>query len=133
MADYSALSGGSRVVSLTAASSVAGGDILEVAASGSVRRCTTAASMSYVGCAADDAPAGGRVTVFGRGWIHESVAEGTVTAGDQLVTSTATGRQVKTLAAAGSNNPADINLARAIFGIALTTAADGAKVRWTEF
>jgi hypothetical protein len=80
-----------------------------------------------------------KVTIYGRGTVHESVAEGTVTAGDEIVTSAAIGRQVKTQLASnlvtsptGAQVSADINAARAVLGIALTTATDGLKVRWME-
>jgi Uncharacterized conserved protein (DUF2190) len=134
VADYTPIFVPSKVIPLTASGTITGGDPLEVSGSGTVRKCTTALSFAYIGVAGNDAAANGRVTVYARGYVHESVAEGTVTAGDQLNTSAAAGRQVITAAAtAGSPAKADVDRVRAIIGVALTTAADNAKVRWMEF
>jgi hypothetical protein len=134
MPDYTAVYGPSKVVTLTASGAISGGDVLEIAGSGTVRKCQTLRSMNYIGCAADDTVTGGRVTVFSRGYIHESIADGAITAGDQLVTSATAGRQVVTLPPlGGAPGQADVNAARAIIGVALTTVADNTKVRWMEF
>jgi hypothetical protein len=135
MTDYTPPGAPSKIVTLTASNAaISGGDLLEVAATGTVRKCTTSQSMSYVGTAAYDTLANGRVTVYARGWVHESVAEGTVNAGDQLVTSSVANRQVVTLPPlGGAPGQADVNAARAIIGIALTTATGPAKCRWMEF
>lgn len=138
MPDYTPVYVPSKVVTMTASGAISGGDILEVAGSGLVRKCATAASMNYIGVAGEDTPAGGRVTMYARGFIHESIAQGTITAGDQLVSSDGlvgnAGKQVKTLPlVAGAPGLADVNQARAVMGVALTTAADGGKVRWEEF
>jgi len=134
MPDYTPVYAPSKVTTMTAAGNIAGGDILEVAASGTVRKCTTALSFAYIGVAGDDTPSGGRVTVFTRGFVHESVADGAVNAGDQLNTSATLGRQVITAAATGASpGKADVDRVRAVIGVALTTAADNAKVRWMEF
>lgn len=134
MADYTAVFTPSRVVSLITSSTVTGGDILTVTGSGTVAKCMAAQSMSFIGVAAQDTQPGQPVGVFCRGFVHESIAEGTVTAGDQIVTSSASGRQVKTLPPlGGAPGQQDVNAARAIIGCALTTAADNAKVRWMEW
>lgn len=96
-----------------AASAVIGGQVLEVAATGTVQT-GTAASVKVVGVAAFDAAANVEVTVF-RGGVQLLTATGTVTAGEQ-VEGAATGT-VRTLAAG-----------RAI-GVALTTATTGNPVQ----
>lgn len=136
MPDYTPVFAPGRSVTLTASAAVTGGQPLEVSGSGTVAPVTLGAtpSMKIIGVAEDDTPANGRVTVWCRGFVHESVPVGTVTAGDQL-TSPVTGDtgQVKTLpAVSGAPGLADVNAARAIFGIALTTATNPTKVRWVE-
>lgn len=141
MADYTPVFTPSKVIPLTASGAVAGGDILAVSGDGTVAKCTSLAATSYIGVAGNDAAANARVTVYCRGYVHESVADGTVTAGDQVTTTSTAGRQVKSLPAAnisgvpplaGDINTA-VNNARAVIGVALKTAADNAKVRWMEF
>ena len=122
----------SRVVTLTASGLISPGDLLIVSGSGTVSKCAAEAAQTVVGVAGNDATVNTLVTLYARGYVHESVAEGTVTAGDQVVSSAAAGRQVKTLAAAATATAADINQARAVIGVALITAADGAKVRWMQ-
>lgn len=97
------------------ASAVTGGQLLEVAATGTVQPAT-AASVSVLGVAGFDAAANMEVLVF-RGGVQELVANGTVTAGQQV--EAAASGQVRTLAAG-----------RAI-GVAETTATNGNKVRIT--
>jgi hypothetical protein len=134
MPDYTPVYSPSKTVTLTASGAISGGDVLEVAGSGTVRKCTTATSQAYIGCAGEDTPSGGRVTVFARGYVHESIAEATVTAGDQLVSSNTGNAQVKTLPPlGGAPGQADVNSARAVMGVALTTATNPAKVRWMEW
>jgi hypothetical protein len=132
----------------TAAGAIVGGDPLEVAASGTVRRVTVANSTRFVGVAAFDAANGEKVRLYSAKPIFDGVAEGAITAGDQLVVSNVAGRSVKSLAAAALNvdvgaSPSEasieafnaaintaVNNARAVIGVALTTAADNATVRW---
>lgn len=154
MSDYTPVYVPGRVITLTASAAVSGGDLLVVSGSGTVAKLAFAASpQQIVGVAAEDTPINGRVTVFARGIVHESVAQGTVTAGDLLstpVTGDTAGAQVKTQVAVttivdvgGAFNQAAINAAinavaaaangdRDVFGIALTTASNPAKVRWME-
>lgn len=139
MVDYQPVFVPGRAISLTAAGTIAAGDCLVVAGSGVVAKCAVAAAPNWVGIAAFAAEVNNRITVFARGTVHESVAEGTVTAGDQVVSSAVAGRQVKTAAVSalgvtptGAQVSADINAARAVLGLALTTATDGLKVRWME-
>ena len=134
MGDYTPVYVPSKVGTMTVSTAVSGGDILVVTGSGTVGKNAGANAMNYIGVAASDQPVNGRVSVYMRGLVHESIAEGAVTAGDQLVSSGAAGRQVKTLPPlGGAPGQADVNAARSIMGAALTTAADNQKVRWMEF
>jgi hypothetical protein len=134
MADYTPVYAPSKVVTMTASAAVAGGDLLEVSGSGTVRKVATAISFNYIGVAGEDTPVNGRVTVYARGYVHESVADGAITAGDQLNTSATAGRQVVTAAATGASPAkADVDRVRGIIGVALTSVADNARVRWMEF
>jgi len=147
VADYTPVYISGRTLTLTASVACFGGDILEVSGSGTVRPFVPGATPSakVIGVAMDDVPVNGRVTVSGFGPVHESVADGTVTAGDQIVTATNASRQVRSLAVSGidvgsSFVQATVNTAinaglnniRSILGVALTTAADGLKVRWMQ-
>lgn len=148
MTDYTPVYVPGRVITLTASAAVTGGDILVVSGSGTVAKLAFAASpQTIVGVAASDTPINGRVTVYARGIVHESVANGTVTAGDRLVTpitGDTVGAQVKTAppdansatqeptAYDAAHTAAAVNLASSVFGIALTTATNPAKVRWME-
>ncbi len=141
MADYTPVFAPGKIVTLTAASAINGGDLVEVAASGTVQTAGATGSglppsMKVVGVAGNTTPANGRVTVYARGYVHESVAQGTVTAGDQVGSiqfGATAGAQVQTVALAGSPPVGqDANMARAILGIALTTATNPSKVRWME-
>jgi hypothetical protein len=119
-------------VTFIAAASLVGGDPVEVAGSGTVQKVTAAGSMCYVGIAAQDAVAGYQVTVILDRAVHEGAADGPVNARDQLVASPRAGCQVTQLPAAATATAADINLARAVVGVALTSAADGTTVRWMQ-
>lgn len=146
MSDYTPPYVPGKIWTATASAIVAGGDLLVVSGSGTVAKAAANAAANWVGVAADDTPASGRVTVFGRGIIHESLADGTVTAGDQVGTTSTAGRQVKTVAVSAvdiGSSPtvqatanaainAGLNAVRGVAGIALTTGADNAKVRWME-
>jgi hypothetical protein len=122
----------------TAAGPLAGGDPVEIAGSGTVQKTTAGpsaglGSAKYIGIAAQDALAGARCTVVMDRVVHEGAADGAINAGDQLQSSTVAGRQVKTVApTGGSPGKSDVDQARVIIGIALTTAADGATVRWQQ-
>lgn len=123
-----------RALTLTTSGAVLGGDLLVVSGSGSVAAWVPNATPStkVIGVAAHDTPSGGRVTVWGFGPVHESVADGTVTAGDQVVAAATAGRQIKTAPAVTTPTAGDVTTTRAILGIALTTAADGIKARWMQ-
>jgi hypothetical protein len=131
--DYIPIFVPSRVITLTTSGDVAGGDVLSVTGSSTVAKCPVTGPANWVGVAALDAKANTPVTVYGRGYVHEGLADGVITAGDQLLASATTGRQVKALAPASGNAAADINSARSVIGCALTSAADAVKVRWMQF
>ncbi|SRR5258707_152766 len=148
MPDYTPVFLTGRQITLTASVACSGGDLLEVSGSGTVRPWVPNAvpSQKAIGVAGNDTPVNGRVTVYGFGPVHESVADGTVTAGDQLVAASTAARQVKTLVPSAADLGATyvqatvnaaVNLAvnntRSIIGIALTTVADNLKVRWMQF
>jgi hypothetical protein len=135
MADYTPVFLPGEIIPLTASGAVSGGDLLVVSGSGTVAKLAFAAApaTNWIGVALNDAPANGRVSVCARGVVHESVAQGTVTAGDQVtspVTGDTAGAQVKTAAAVTTPTAADVTTTRAILGVALTTAANPNKVRW---
>jgi Uncharacterized conserved protein (DUF2190) len=134
MADYTPVYVEGECLTSTASAAVKGGDVLEVSGSGTVAPITPSAtpSLKVVGIAQADCPSGGRVSIWARGPVHESVADGSVTAGDQLVTATNANRQVRSLAAVTTPTAADVVGTRAILGIALTSVADNAKVRWMD-
>lgn len=138
MADYTPVYVPGKVWTATVSGggAVSGGDLLTVAGSGTVQKLAFgAATQPVVGVAAEDTPANGRVTVYGRGIIHESVAQGTVTAGNLLttpITGDTAGAQVKSIAAVTTPTPSDVTDTRNIIGIALTTASNPNKVRWME-
>ena|SRR6516164_6576269 len=137
-----------EVATSTASAAITGGALLVVSGNGTVAPFTPGATpaQNIIGVAAADATSGSRVTFYGRGPQHESIADGSITAGDQLVSATNAGRQVRTLApSAGDlgtafNQATDntvlnlaVNNARSILGVALTTATDNTKVRWMIF
>lgn len=114
-------------VTATASAAIVGGQLVGVSGAGSVAPVTAAASPSWVGVATTDAASGAKV-----GWTSGGVQELTcttaVTAGD-LVVPSGTAGQVATLAAVTTPTAADVSGTRAIVGVALTSAAAGAKAR----
>lgn len=125
-----------EIITLTASAAVSAGDPLAVTGSGTCARPAFAATAPVmIGKAAADTPINGRVTVYGRGMVHEGVAQGTVTAGDLVtypLSGATAGAEVQTLAVVTTPTPADVTNSRAIMGVALTTATNPAKVRWME-
>jgi len=134
MPDYTPPFPRGREITLTVSVACSGGDLLAVSGSGTVAPWVPAATPStkIIGVAANDTPVNGRVTVWGFGPVHESLADGTVTAGDQIVAASTAGRQVKTAPAVTTPTAGDVTNTRSILGIALTTAADNVKVRWMQ-
>lgn len=150
MGDYTPVALPGTAYTFQASGTIAGGDLVGMTGPLTVARISSAASLAYVGVAGQDAAIGSKVTVYMDKAVHDSVAEGAVTAGDQLVSSSAANRQVKSLAAAALNvdvtgtptestieafNPAintALNNARAILGTAVTTVTDNQTVRWVQ-
>lgn len=132
MTDYAPVYMPGAAISSTASAAMTGGDPLVVSGDGTVAPATTANALNVVGTAAHDAANGARVTLFGRGTVHESISDGAITAGDQVASTATADRQVKAQTAASTAVVADINNARSIIGVALTTAADNELVRWME-
>ena len=150
MADYTPVALPGTAYTFQATGTIAGGDLVGMTGPLTVNRVSTAASLAYVGVAGQDAAIGSKVTVYMDKAVHESVAEGTVTAGDQIVSSSVANRQVKSLGAAALNvdvtaTPTEttielfnaaintaVNNARAVLGTAVSTAADNTLVRWVQ-
>jgi hypothetical protein len=117
MPEYTRINNGYETT-LVASATITGGQLLVVTGSGTVG-LAPANSANVIGVAAHDASAGQRLTVFGVGFIHETTASGAITAGADLVS--ATGGLVASRGSATNRA-----------GIALTSAADTALVRWME-
>ena len=98
---------------------VAGGDPLEFSPNGSVHRANS--HTRYAGIAAFDAAPGAPVTRYVGCSLFTGTAEGAISAGDDLATSTVPGHQVK---AAGPGEE--------IIGKAQIAATDGAQIRWLQ-
>lgn len=146
MADYTPVFLPGDIIPMTASANIIGRQLLEVSGNSQVAPTSTLQSMKIIGVAAQDAASGSRVTVYGRGVVHQNLADGTITAGDLIGSTSTVGREVKTIppsnvdVGAAFNQAADntqinggLNANRAILGVALTTAADGQLVRWMLF
>lgn len=125
MAEYLPIRTPGDALVSTASATITGGTIVAVSGNGTVATAG-ATALNWVGVAAFDASANDSVTVY-TGGVQEVTASGAVTAGDLLVT--AASGQVSTLAAVTTPTAGDVTGTRAIVGVALTTAATGAKVR----
>lgn len=157
MADYTPVALPGHTYTFSASTIMSGGDLVEVTGVNAVGRISAASDRAYIGVAAHDAVIGVKVTVVLSAPIHESIADGTIAAGDQLTTTSTANRQVKTYAATASNAsltlPASydnttvptaivgsinaavnsaVNAARAVIGVAITGAADNGLVRWVQ-
>jgi hypothetical protein len=113
--------------SFTTSAAVTGGTLAVVSGDGTVATAGAGAA-NVIGVFASDAGSGKRVTVILRGPVHEVANSGGVTAGAQLISAAA--GKVASLAVASGAAAADINAARQVIGVALTTAADLALVRY---
>lgn len=145
MGDYTPVALPGSTFTSQASGTITGGDLVVVSGNGTVARASTLADDSYLGVANHDAVSGQKVTLtLGRA-VHESLADGTVTAGDQLTTTNTANRHVKSLAAtaadlgaaysqAAANTAVNtaINQARGVIGVAMTTASDNTLVRWAQ-
>lgn len=125
MADYVPLFDSGDSLTATASATIVGGQLLMVTGAGTVGPAT-AASTSIVGVAAFDCASGAKVTYYRRSLIHRLTASGAITAGDQVIAGAA--GTVSTLAAAATATATDVNNARAVIGVAMTTAIDTASV-----
>lgn len=130
MSDYSPVYLPGHEISATTSAAVTGGQLVEVSGDGTVGPAS-AASPKVVGVAAFDCGSGARATVISRGVVHETTASGAITAGDQ-VAAVATGKVAAVAAASGTPDAAAVNTARSVLGVAMTTAADAALVRWMQ-
>ena len=124
MSDYVPLFKPGQAITSQASAAITGGQLVAVSGSGTVAP-TAAATVAWVGVAAFDAGNGEKVTIH-KGGVQRIVASGAITAGDQVVAAAA--GKVATLAAAATAVAADINAARQVVGVALTTATDGNPV-----
>ena len=123
MADYTpvhVLAGGP--FTSQASGTIAGGDCVAVSGSGTVA-AAAAGSLLVAGVAAHDAVSGQKIAVHPLKEVHETLAgAGGVTAGNPLKVGAAAGKLI--LWVTGTDSAA------AFVGIALTTAAADATLRW---
>ena len=117
MAEYLPILTPGAMGSKTASATITGGQVLIVSGSGTVAP-SSAASSAVLGVAGHDAASGTRVMYYTAG-EHESTAVGAITAGQTLAA-----------AAGGGVAPLGAGTIDQMIGIATTTAANGAKVRW---
>jgi len=156
VADYTPVALPGHTYTFNATTVMSGGDLVECTGNSSVGKISAASDRAFVGVANHDAVIGSKVTVTLAAPVHESIADGTVTAGDQLTTTATANRQVKTYAATSAgatltlpgtydntvqtlvataiNNAVNssVNASRAVIGVAITSAADNALVRWVQ-
>jgi hypothetical protein len=97
MADYTPVALPGTAYTFQASGTITGGDLVGMTGALTVNKISSLASLAYVGVAGQDAAIGQKVTVYVDKAIHESIADGTVTAGDQLTSTNTANRQVKTL------------------------------------
>lgn len=116
MAEYLPIYKPGQALTLKASAAITGGQLVALTGSGTVGPAG-AASAAWVGVAAFDGATNDNVTIHSGG-VQSLTASGAVTAGDQVVS--AANGQVAT------GTPASPG---AFVGVALTTAASGAKVR----
>lgn len=115
MADYLPLFRPGQTVTFDVTTAVTGGQLVEVGTADRSVAPAAAASAKVVGVAGHDAAVGDKVTIEVGKPIHELKAVGAVTRGARVEAAAAGG--VRTLATG------------APYGIALTSAADGAAVQ----
>ena len=122
MADYSPIFTPGIAITLAASGAIDAGDPVMVSGSGTIARATVA-SPAYVGVAAHAVTPGLLVTVFAGKIVHEGPADGPIAAGSAVEASGTADRQVRQAVPA----------APGVIGLALTSAADGADVRWMQY
>ena len=116
MAEYLPVYKPGQALTLKASAAVTGGQLLAVSGSGTVAPAGAGAT-NWIGVAGFDGATNDNVTVFSSG-VQALVASGAVAAGDLLVAG-----------AAGTVATGATPAAGAFVGVALTSAANGAKVR----
>lgn len=123
MADYTPVFPlGSAGFTSQASGTIAGGDCVAVSGSGTVA-AAGAGVLTVVGVAAHDVTTGLKVTVLPLKQVHETLAgAGGVTAGNPLKVGASAGKLVLWLTGTDSS--------AAMVGVALTTAAADATLRW---
>lgn len=117
MAEYIPIFKPGEDITMTAGAAITGGRLVFVSAANTVQE-TAGATAAWLGVATTDAASGAKVGVTSGG-VQEVTASGAVAVGDVLVPAAA-GR----VAAIGAGT----NYAQQV-GVALTAAADGAKIR----
>ena len=116
MAEYLPITSPGQAETSKASASITGGQVVAVSGSGTIAPAT-AASTAVVGVASNDASTNDNVTFFSGG-TQNCLASGSITAGSPVIAGAA-GTVV-----ASATPPAGQQV-----GVALTTAADGARVR----
>ncbi len=116
MAEYLPIFKPGQAITLSASAAITGGQLVSVTGSGTVGP-SAAASTSAVGVAAFDAAINDKVTIYAGG-VQNCIASGAVTAGDPVIAGAAGTVATSALPPAGQQ-----------LGIALSTAATGARVR----
>lgn len=116
MAEYLPIHTPGQAITLKASATITGGQVVAVSGSGTVAPAG-ADSTAWVGVAGNDAATNDNVTIW-CGGTQECTASGAITAGDPLE-----------CAASGAVATQAAGTASTVIGIALTTAANGAKVR----
>lgn len=120
MGDYVPIHSPGHEITQTASAAITGGQTLMNSGNNTVAPAG-AASTKYVGVAGHDAANGAPVTVLtGVGMVHETVAQGAITAGDLLKVGTVAG-SVATVGAGTFDQ---------VIGVALAGAADTALCKW---
>src|ERR1700754_1795719 len=145
MADFTPVFMPGTAQTLGAGGAITGGALVTLSGASTVVKAAVTASTAYIGVAGHDAANGTKVTVHILKAVFDSIADGTVTAGDQITTTSTANRQVKSLAASAVDVTASptqttinnainqsVNNARAVIGIAVTTASDNTLVRWIQ-
>lgn len=121
MSDYLPLFMPGQVFTGKASAAITGGVLVAVSGDGTLATAGAGVT-SWVGVAGHDVAASGDLFPVYCGGIQRLVASGAITAGDQVITDT--GGKVASLAAAAAATAADVNKAREVVGVALTTTTD---------
>ena len=116
MAEYLPVYKPGQAITLKASASITGGQLVAVSGNGTVAPAG-ADSTAWVGVAGFDAATNDNVTIFAGG-VQSLTASGSITAGATVEA-----------AAAGAVATSSGGTAETVVGVALSTAADGAKVR----